>query len=293
MELKYLNTFKTILEVGSFTKAARKLNYTQSTVTFQIQQLEQELSAKLFEKIGREMVITQAGRDVLPYIDTIIQTSKQLKNYGKETRELTGTLKVAMAETLLTYQMQPLLKAFREQAPLISLSLQALNCYTIRDQIIRGGTDIGIHYDVGGYSDTLTIEKLKKFPLALIASPVLDDSLCDFITPQQRKSVCLITSDRDSVYQGMFENYLEEHDIVLGGFMELGSTGAIKRSVTSNLGIAFLPRYVVSDELENGIVKELKVEMSNAAVTAICTYHKNKWISPAIELFLRLLKENI
>ncbi|MFY4776502.1 LysR family transcriptional regulator [Metabacillus sp. RGM 3146] len=66
MELKYLQTLKTILETGSFLGAARKLNYTQSTVTFQIQQLEQELSVKLFEKIGREMVLTQAGEDILP-----------------------------------------------------------------------------------------------------------------------------------------------------------------------------------------------------------------------------------
>ena len=63
MELKYLNTFKTILETGSFLNAARKLNYTQSTITFQIQQLEEELSVKLFEKIGRKMIITQAGKE--------------------------------------------------------------------------------------------------------------------------------------------------------------------------------------------------------------------------------------
>ena len=58
MELKYLQTFKVILEEGSFSKAAEKLNYTQSTITFQIGQLEQELSTKLFEKIGRRMLPT-------------------------------------------------------------------------------------------------------------------------------------------------------------------------------------------------------------------------------------------
>ena len=60
MEFKYLHTFRTIIETGSFTKAAEKLNYTQSTITFQIGQLEQELSVKLFEKIGRKMVLTKA-----------------------------------------------------------------------------------------------------------------------------------------------------------------------------------------------------------------------------------------
>ena len=61
MELKYLTTFKTILETGSFQKAAERLNYAQSTITLQMQLLEQELSVKLFEKIGRRMELTQAG----------------------------------------------------------------------------------------------------------------------------------------------------------------------------------------------------------------------------------------
>ena len=61
MELKYLRTFQTIIEEGSFSKAAEKLNYTQSTITFQIGQLEKELSVKLFEKACRRMLPTKAG----------------------------------------------------------------------------------------------------------------------------------------------------------------------------------------------------------------------------------------
>ena len=62
MDLKYLETFKTIIEEGSYARAADKLGYTQSTITFQVQQLEQELSIKLFEKIGRRMQLTKAGK---------------------------------------------------------------------------------------------------------------------------------------------------------------------------------------------------------------------------------------
>jgi len=292
MELKYLNTFKTILETGSFLNAARKLNYTQSTVTFQIQQLEQELSVKLFEKIGRKMMITQAGKDVLPYVDTILQSAEQLKNYGKDILQITGTLKISMPETLLTYRMQPILKAFRQQAPSVKLSVQALNCYTIRDQIVNGGADVGIHYDVGGYGSTTIIEKLAVFPLALVACPSLKDQHCDFVSPNQRKPVCLITNDRESIFQKMFDNYLEEKGIVLDGIMELGSIEAIKRSVVSDLGIAYLPRYVVEDELANSTLIELETGITDE-ITAICSYHKNKWITPAMELFIRLLKENL
>lgn len=293
MDLKYLNTFKTILETGSFQSAARKLNYTQSTVTFQIQQLEQELSVKLFEKIGRKMVITQAGKDILPNIDTIVQSVEQLCNYGKDMRELTGMLRIAMPETLLTYQMQPVLKKFRQEAPNVKLSVQVLNCIIIREQLINGDADIGVHYDVGGYGPTVISEKMTDFPLALTASPLLNNSLTDFTTSKQRKSLCMITNDRGSVFQMIFDDYLKEREIVLEENMELESIEAIKRCVMSNLGVAYLPRYVVEKELGEGTLKELKVEISNKVITAIFAYHKNKWISPPMELFLKLLHEKL
>ncbi|EQB8890639.1 LysR family transcriptional regulator [Listeria monocytogenes] len=79
MDLKNLLTFKTILETGSFQEAARKLNYAQSTVTTQIQQLEQELQVKLFDKIGRKMLLTSAGSDLLPSVNQILETYNTMK----------------------------------------------------------------------------------------------------------------------------------------------------------------------------------------------------------------------
>lgn len=67
------NPIKTILEIGSFQKAAEHLNYAQSTVTPQMHQLEQEFSIKLFEKIGRIIKLTQAGKGLIPYIDNVIE----------------------------------------------------------------------------------------------------------------------------------------------------------------------------------------------------------------------------
>lgn len=293
MDLKYLNTFKTIIETGSFLSAARKLNYTQSTITFQMQQLESELSVKLFEKIGRKMVVTQAGKDVLSYAETILQSVEQLENYGKATSELTGNLKIAMPETLLTYRMQPVLKAFRAQAPGVKLSIQALNCYGIRDQVMVGGIDLGIHYDVGGYGKSMIVEKLGEFSLVLIASPALEPQRCDFKTPGHRNDVCLITNDRDSIFQGILNRYLEEKEIVLESVMDLGSIEAIKGCVASNLGVSFLPRHVVEGELENGTLQEVPTDLSDCKISAVCTYHKNKWITPAMELFIRLSRELI
>ena len=291
MDLKHLQTLKVISETGSFLNAAQQLNYAQSTITFQMQQLEQELSVKLFEKIGRKMTITQAGKDIIPLIDNIFKSIEQLENYNKGINELTGTLKVAMPETLLTYKMQSVLKKFREQAPSVKLSIQALNCHEISDHVMKGGADLGIYYDVGGFGKSAVVEKLADFHLALIASPTLRNEICDFISADQRSPLCLITNDSTSIFHLIFDNYLKEKNIVLNGMMELGSIETVKRSVSSNLGIAILPQFVAKDDLESGVLKEIETTLHDKKITAVCVYHKNKWISPAMKLFIRLSRE--
>lgn len=291
MDIKYMKTFKTILETGSFQKAAERLNYAQSTVTLQIQSLEQELSVKLFDKIGRKMQLTQAGQDLVPYIDAVLNAAQELDNYGKSKDQLSGTLRVAVPETLLTYKLQPVLREFREQAPDVRLSLDIPNCYVIQEQVKNGSVDLGIHYDIGGYGAQTAVEPLAAYPLALIASPDLRKEDLDFIQQGQRKDICLLTVDKQSVYHKIFHDYLRESDIVLNGEMEIGSVEAVKQSAASNLGVAYLPRYAAEDELEQGILKELPTRLKNPTITAVCVYHKKKWVTPAMELFLQLLRK--
>ncbi len=291
MDLKYLPTLKTILETGSFYGAAKKLNYVQSTITFQMQQLEQELGIKLFEKIGRKMVLTQAGHEIMPYVDAILENMGRLECYGKEPQEMKGNLHILLAETLLTYQMQPILAEFRRQAPHVCLSLKAMNCYRITDQIINGAADIGIHYHVGGYGSTVVAEHLQEYETVLVGHPSLTAEEADFCTPDQRKEICLLVNDLDGVYQKRIDSYLEKKHIRMGGIMELGTTEASKRCLLSNLGVAYLPRYVVQEELEQGVLVELPNELEENTISAICVYHKNKWITPAMELFIRITKE--
>lgn len=292
MELKYLQTFRTIIESGSFADAARRLNYTQSTITFQMQQLEQELSVKLFEKIGRKMVVTQAGRELLPYVDTVLQSVEQLKNYAADDTKLTGTLKIAIAETILTYQMQPVLQEFRQKAPNVKLSVQCLNCYHMRDEIVNGKIDLGVHYDVGGNKNSLVVKPLTDFPLAVIAFPALQTDACDLITPEQHSAVPVITNDEQSIYQKMLDRYLNKKQIVMDIVMNLGSVETVKGCVSSNLGIALLPRYTAEKEIRQGALCEVNVPgLTDQKLTAVCTYHKNKWVTPAMELFIELTQE--
>ena len=100
MELKCLRTFRTIIDEGGFSKAAKKLNYTQSTITFQMNQLERDLSTTLFEKIGRKMVLTKAGEHLIPYVDDILQSVDKLSFLGEHLSECQGDIQIGVGESL-------------------------------------------------------------------------------------------------------------------------------------------------------------------------------------------------
>lgn len=291
MNTKNLLTFKTILETGSFQKAADKLNFTQSTVTFQMKQLEEELSIKLFEKIGRKMELTQAGKDILPYVENILQAAEQINNYGKSLSEITGTLRLAVPDSILIYNMQPFIQSFLYKAPNIQLVINSLPSDDINEAILNGVADIGVDCDKGNFSDSIIHKPLSPFKTVLVTSPFADKKEFDFISPHQHKSLSMICNEPNSNYQRGIAEYLERKDIVLNPYMKMQSIEAVKRSVMNNLGIAYIPIFAIREELKNGSLVQIKTEIDERMYTSVCVYHKNKWLSPQMKLALQLLDE--
>jgi DNA-binding transcriptional LysR family regulator len=290
VELKYLNTFKTIVEEGSFVKAANKLNYTQSTITFQIGQLEQELSVQLFEKIGRYMVLTKAGTQLIPYVDDVLASVQKMRHFENDLIDCQGELHIGIAETQLCYKMPSILKQFHQQAPKARLFLRSMNCYEIRDELIDGTLDLGIFYeDVGGFGSNLTTYPLGNYPVVLVASPETKRHFSDFITPDQRILVSFIINEQNCIFRQIFEKYLREKSIILDHTIELWSVPTIKNLVKNNVGISFLPKFTVQEELDRGELVEIPTDLKNAQISAVCGQHKNRWISPLLQAFLDTL----
>ena len=293
MDLKYLYTFRTIVDEGGFNKAAQKLNYTQSTITFQMNQLEQELSTCLFEKIGRKMVLTKAGESLIPYVDEILQSIDKLHSFESDLSEYQGDLRVGVAETQLCYRFPAILKEFHLKAPKARLFLRSMNCYDIRDELLNGTLDFGVFYeDVGGFGSSLVTYEIGTFPTILLASPETQRQFPDFIKPDQVLSLPLVINEPNCIFRQMFEEYLREKSIRLGHTIELWSIPTIKNLVASGVGITYLPLFTVQEELKTEVLKEIGTDMEEPAITAVCGHHKNKWISPLMQLFIDLCKEH-
>lgn len=292
MDLKYLQTFKTIVEEGGFTKAAEKLNYTQSTITFQVGQLEQELSVKLFERMGRRMQLTKAGEQLYPYVTDVLTSVAKLRCFENDLSEYKGILRVGVGETLLCYKLSPVLKRFHDLAPNTRLFLQSMNCYDIRNELLDGTLDLGVFYEnVGGFGDNLAVASFGSYPMTLVASPDIKEEYPDFITPKQNIPLPLIINEPTCVFRQIFEQYLQRKSIVLDHTIELWSIPTIKNLVKSSDGISYLPTFAVEEDVKRGELAEIKTELTDARISAACGYNRKKWISPAMELFTRLIKD--
>ncbi|MCD8362563.1 MAG: LysR family transcriptional regulator [Lachnospiraceae bacterium] len=292
MDLKYLTTFKTIVDEGSFTAAAEKLHYTNSTITFQIDQLEQELSVKLFEKIGRKMVLTDAGEKLIPHVKEVFEAVDKLHFLEEELSSCEGELHIGVAETYLCYRLPRVLKTFVGKAPKARLYIRSMNCYDIRDQLIDGTLDAGIFYqDVGGLGNSLMVYPLESFPVVLVGSPDTASRFQDFTTPNQQHKIPLIINEPDCIFRQIFEEYLKHNHIILDHTIELGSIATIKNLVQNDVGVSFLPRFAVEEELQNGSLTEIKTNITHKKLTIACAHHKNKWMSPLLQLFLDCLSQ--
>lgn len=289
MELKYMKTFRTIVDEGGFSKAAERLNYTQSAITFQMNQLERDLSIKLFEKIGRKMVLTKAGEHLIPYVDEVLQSVDKLSFLGENLSDCQGDIRIGIGETLLCYKFPAILKEFHRQAPKARLFLHSMNCYDIRNELLSGGLDLGVFYeDVGGFGSNLTVKYLGNYPVVLAASPKIKKRYPDFVTPDRTIPVPLIINEQNCIFRQIFEQYLRDKSIILDHTIELWSIPTIKNLVKNDVGISFLPEFTVREELIRGELEIIPTGLSGTEITAVCAHHKNKWISPFIQLFINI-----
>ena len=202
-----------------------------------------------------------------------------------------GTLRVDMAETLLCYRMQPVIQQFRRLAPQVRLIIRSRNCLRIPENVHTGACDLGVGYDMDWNRETLEVESMGRYPIVLLASPEFAHP--DFVTPGQRKPVSLITDEPDSLFRRNLEDYLRRRSITLDATLELWSIETIKRCVMSNLGFTYLPRFAAREELADGRLVELEAPISGVPAPTLCARRKNRWVTPAMELFMNLLRESI
>ncbi len=292
MRIRWLRTFRAVVDEGSFEKAARVMNCTQSTVSFQIRKLEERLGTALFDRVGRGAQLNDAGRRCLKEVDAVLGASDRLLAAGKKRSALTGTLRMAVPESLLNFRLQPVFSRFRELAPEVRLSAEPLNCYEIGGRLARGVYDLAVYYDTGDLGDVIETTPLARYPIGLFASSALDLKDIDFVHPGSENPVTLLTNDRKSYLTIALHRYLARQKIRIAGTMEISSIEAVRRGVIGNLGVAAMFRHVFEEELARGEVREIALASDPRRITVIFARNRNRARTAPAALFERLTLEH-
>ena len=291
MEFKQIKSFIVVAETLSFTKTAEILNFAQSSISDQIRLLENELGCKLFERLGKTVCLTREGNKFLRYAQKIISLCDEAKQCVEETLIPTGPLTIATAETLCVFRLPDLFKEYCSCYPEVDVKLQMGNCENFPGMLRKNKIDIAFTLDNERVYPDIISKTLLHEPLIVVCSNT--DSLAKRgkidITELGGKN--LILTQRGCSYRARFEEYLSSVNIKPNSILEMESIEAIKQYVISGFGISFLPRIAVEKEIEGGQLVEIKYNGPEFYTSAQVLYHKDKWISPALQAILDMSLE--
>jgi len=289
MELYSLQVFHTVATERSFSRAAEKLNRTQPAVSLAIQRLENEIGEKLLDRSGREVLLTDAGSVVLEYARRFQNIEHELEVSLAELRDnASGRLVVGANESTALYLLQHI-QRYRRLYPKIKVQVRRCLSSKIPDQLIDGDLELGaISFEP---SDT-----------RLASTDIYTDHLSFVVSPEHRLATRESVSIRElgmetfiahnvlSPYRETVLREFQHHKVPLNMDVEMPTVETIRRMVQRNEGVAFLPRMCVEQEVEQGLLCEVKVEELNVEKIVRLVFPARRVLSHAARAFLELVR---
>jgi DNA-binding transcriptional LysR family regulator len=280
MEIRHLQTFISIVELEGFTKAADQLGYAQSTITSHIKILENELGEALFDRLGKKVVLTNSGKNLVPYAKQILQVYKEIKNMTSAPNGVSGDLIIGAGESLTIYRLGDILKEYKRSFPNVNIILKDSICSDLRSKLHSGELDIILTIEPEIIDTDLAVQNLKDELMLIIGAPDADFS------GATKESI--IFSEQGCSFRIAFEKILKQRNIKHANPLEFSSIEAIKKCAMNGLGISFLPYYTVSKEILDGSLKIMEVGDPLGKFSTQLAYHKNKSISLPMSKFIEI-----
>lgn len=293
MELRNLITFVRIAEVRNFSKTAEQLGYSQSAVTMQIKQLEEELQTRLFERIGKQVRLTQAGERLLPHALEILNSVRKAENAVQEPERISGKLRIGTCESYVISVLPPVMMEFGELCPHVEVRTCTALVEDLFQMLRQNDIDILYFMDRKIYFPEWIKVSEKPERIFFVASA---DSLLageKKISIERLLQEPLYLTEKGISYRYAMEQALAAKGYELHPFWEVGNTDVITRFLLKNRGISFLPEYVVRDYLADGSLVILDTECEEIMMWSQLVYHRNKYVTPQMHLFLELLQKHI
>jgi DNA-binding transcriptional LysR family regulator len=292
-ELRQLLTFQAVAARQSVTRAAVALGYAQSSVTAQIQALEQDVGVPLFDRIGRRVELTKAGQVMVSYSDRILALANEARSVVGNDRKPSGMLTIGASETLLTHRLPNVISKFQKKHPQVEISvIAAENCEVHAGELrLNSSIDIAFILDLQQHkSRRLVVECLSAEDVLVLVSPghrlaSAKRLNADMLTDEQ-----VLLTERSCGYRVLFERAVSKAGAALNKTLVLPGIEAIKRCASAGMGVAVLPRIAVEKELAQHQLVPLSWPKETIRVYSQMIRHSEKWQSSALVAFWQLAK---
>jgi DNA-binding transcriptional LysR family regulator len=294
LEIRNLKTFVKVCEVLSFQKAAKILNYAQSTVSTQIQTLEQELGTRLFDRLGRQILLTQAGEKLLDYARKLLDLETEACAAISDESELGGSLVIRVPESLATNRLGPVIAGFHKAHPKVRLEFITCAVTSLKKDLRKGFVDLAFLITNTIISKDLKVEALAMAPLVLVAGPghpLAQKKGC--INLKQLKGHTLVLTRVDCSYRYFLEEPLRKTPGPDCPIIEMQSIAGAKKCLAQNIGISLMPLESIKRELKTKELMQLDWELGTMETAVLMIWHQEKWISPALKNFMEICRKEI
>ncbi|MBE7680574.1 MULTISPECIES: LysR family transcriptional regulator [Paenibacillus] len=293
MELRQLNMFRTVASTLNFSRAAESMGYVPSNVTMQIKALEDELGVRLFDRLGKQLVLTGAGKRFLIHIESALDKLDEARNAVHDDEHLSGTLTISANEVLCAYRLPVVFHLFRSRHPGVRLIFRSVPNQQLKHTLFEGTADVVFMLDEPIRSTGLAVEPLVEETFRFYAAP--DHPLAQYtvLKLEDFHGQVFLTNEKGCTYRTMFDRAFEKKGIDTITHLEFQNAEAIKQCAMAGIGIAFLPELTTEAEVDRGELVVLPWQIADLHVYTQMLWHKDKWLSPMLLSFLEAAREVI
>ena len=289
MELYPLKVFLAVASEKSFSRAAEKMLRTQPAISLAVQRLESELGERLIDRSANPLLLTDAGQIVAEYGRRFENLENDLQNSLAELRDhSSGRLIIGANESTSLYLLQHI-EQYRRLYPKIKVQVRRSLSSKIPGQLASGDLELGvISYDP--HDDSLVTKVIYTDHLAFVVSPQHRLAKLKRVSITELGMETFIAHNVLSPYREIVLREFQRHKVPLNMDVEMPTVETIRKMVQRNEGVAFLPRMCVEQELEQKLLREVKVDELNVDRKIRLVHPARRALSHAARAFLDLVK---
>ena len=286
MDTDSLKAFITVAEQHSFSLAAQQLHLTQPAVSKRIAALETHLNHPLFDRLGREVTVTEAGAALLPKAIGILQQIKETERAIQElSGEIVGNLRVATSHHIGLHHLPPILREFASTHREVNLQFEFLDSEQAHEKVLRGDVDFAIVTLAPDIDLPLQGEVIWTDELVFVASNEHPLSSIKQHSLEHLSQEAAILPDLNTFTGRLIQEAFDKRGLKLNLNMATNYLETIKMMVTVGLGWSVLPRTMLDESLQVLDLKNIHLARQLGIVS-----HRKRTLGKAAEAFYELLR---